>query len=572
MPKHAMSEETATENTLTEANQEMGKDIQIQIKNLSVCFSQGEKIIEAVRAVSLNLYKGETLAIVGESGSGKSVTAHAILALHPTQKVSYPTGEILFNGKDLLSINDAQMRAIRGAKIGMIFQEPMTSLNPLHTIEKQIGESILLHNKQLALAAIDLESGKKKSKKTPLTIKNKVIDLLNLVGIPNPEERLNAYPHQLSGGQKQRVMIAMALANEPDVLIADEPTTALDVTVQKQVLELIKSLQKKLSMSVILISHDLNIVKHYADSVAVMHHGKVIESGFTSDIFDSPKEAYTKRLIHSDPKGSALPIPENSPVILSSDKINVWFPMKTSFWGKTTDYLKAANNISIQLKAGETLGIVGESGSGKTTFGLALLKLLPSTGTIIFEGKEIQGLNQADFRPFRRDMQIVFQDPYGSLSPRMSIFQIIEEGLLIHHISDKTGREKIIIEALEEVGLDADTRHRFPHEFSGGQRQRIAIARALVLKPKLIILDEPTSALDRTVQAQVVDLLRNIQAKYGIAYIFISHDLAVVKALSHKVMVMKQGQIIEQNSCDAIFNAPQESYTKNLLDAAYFYS
>lgn len=544
------------------------KEIQIQIKNLSVCFSQGENIIQAVKDVSLNLYKGETLAIVGESGSGKSVTAQAILALHPKQKVSYPTGEILFDGKDLLKISDVQMRTIRGAKIGMIFQEPMTSLNPLHTIEKQIGESILLHNKQLSFSASDL----KKSKKTPLAIKNKVIELLTLVGIPNPEERLDAYPHQLSGGQKQRVMIAMALANEPDVLIADEPTTALDVTVQKQVLELIKSLQKKLGMSVILISHDLTIVKHYADSVAVMHHGKVIESGSTSDIFDSPKEAYTEKLIHSDPKGMAHPIPDNSPVILSSDKVNVWFPKKTNFWGKTTDYLKAANNISIQLKAGETLGIVGESGSGKTTFGLALLKLLPSTGTVLFEGKEIQGLNQAEFRPFRRDMQIVFQDPYGSLSPRMSIFQIIEEGLLIHKISDKAGREKIIMAALEEVGLDADMRHRFPHEFSGGQRQRIAIARALVLKPKLIILDEPTSALDRTVQAQVVELLRNIQAKYGIAYIFISHDLAVVKALSHHVMVMKQGQIVEQNACDALFSSPKESYTKNLLEAAYFYS
>jgi microcin C transport system ATP-binding protein len=559
----------STQNTTKQtANKHMNKDIQIQIKNLSVCFSQGDTLIEAVKDVSLNLYKGETLAIVGESGSGKSVTAQAILGLHPKQKVSYPTGEIIFDDKDLLKISDAQMRAIRGAKIGMIFQEPMTSLNPLHTIEKQIGESILLHNKQLAIAASD----SKKSKKTPLAIKNKVIELLTLVGIPSPEERLNAYPHQLSGGQKQRVMIAMALANEPDVLIADEPTTALDVTVQKQVLELIKSLQKKLGMSVILISHDLTIVKHYADSVAVMHHGKVIESGLTSEIFDSPKEAYTEKLIHSDPKGKAYPIPHNSPVILSSDKVNVWFPMKTSFWGKTTEYLKAAKDISIQLKAGETLGIVGESGSGKTTFGLALLKLLPSTGTVIFEGKEIQDLNQAEFRPFRRDMQIVFQDPYGSLSPRMSIFQIIEEGLLIHSISDKNGREKIIIDALEEVGLDSETRHRFPHEFSGGQRQRIAIARALVLKPKLIILDEPTSALDRTVQAQVVELLRDIQVKYGIAYIFISHDLAVVKALSHHVMVMKQGQIVEHNSCTEIFNSPKESYTKNLLEAAYFYS
>ena len=563
-----MSKQDLVEESTTKANKEMEKNIQIQIKNLSVCFSQGEKKIEAVKDVSLKLYKGETLAIVGESGSGKSVTAQAILALHPKQKVSYPTGEILFDGKDLLSISDAQMRAIRGAKIGMIFQEPMTSLNPLHTIEKQISESILLHNKQLAIASLD----SKEKKKTPLAVKNKVIELLTLVGIPSPEERLDAYPHQLSGGQKQRVMIAMALANEPDILIADEPTTALDVTVQKQVLELIKSLQKKLGMSVILISHDLNIVKHYADSVAVMHHGKVIESGLTAEIFNSPKEAYTEKLIHSDPKGQAQAIPDNSPIILSSNKVNVWFPTASNFWGKTTDYLKAVVDISIQLKAGETLGIVGESGSGKTTFGLALLKLLPSTGAIVFEGKEVQALNQAGFRSFRRDMQIVFQDPYGSLSPRMSIFQIIEEGLLIHNISDKVGREKIIIDALKEVGLDEDIRNRFPHEFSGGQRQRIAIARALVLKPKLIILDEPTSALDRTVQAQVVDLLRDIQAKHGIAYIFISHDLAVVKALSHHVIVMKQGKIVEQNTCDAIFNAPQQTYTKNLLEAAYFYA
>ncbi len=554
-----MPSSTKTEN--------MSPPIQIEINNLSVHFMQGQHVVEAVKDVSMRLYKGETLAIVGESGSGKSVTAQAILNLHPKQKVKYPTGSILFQGEDLLKLSDAEMRAIRGARIGMIFQEPMTSLNPLHTIEKQISESILLHSKQLAIA-----SGRSAGKHPPLAVRKRVVELLDLVGIPNPEERLGAYPHQLSGGQKQRVMIAMALANEPDVLIADEPTTALDVTVQKQVLELIKSLQQRLGMSVILISHDLNVVKHYADSVVVMHQGRVIEAGSTRDIFERPQHTYTEQLIHSDPKGQAVPVEENSPVILSSVQVNVWFPSKTNFWGKTTDYLKAAKDISIQLRAGETLGIVGESGSGKTTFGLALLKLLPSTGDIFFENKPIQGLNQAQFRPFRRDMQIVFQDPYGSLSPRMSIYQIIEEGLLIHHISDKAGREKIIIDALVEVGLDPETRHRFPHEFSGGQRQRIAIARALVLKPKLIILDEPTSALDRTVQVQVVDLLRSIQAKYRIAYIFISHDLAVVKALSHHVMVMKQGQVIEHNSCEAIFHSPQQSYTKNLLEAAYFYA
>jgi microcin C transport system ATP-binding protein len=551
-------------STFTASTQQL---IQIEIKHLSVHFSQGEQIIEAVKDVSMTLHKGETLAIVGESGSGKSVTAQAILNLHPKQKVTYPTGQIWFNGQDLLSISDAEMRAIRGARIGMIFQEPMTSLNPLHTIEKQISESILLHNQQLAAL-----TDKKSSRNTPAAVRKRVIELLELVGIPSPAERLNAYPHQLSGGQKQRVMIAMALANEPDVLIADEPTTALDVTVQKQVLELIKSLQQRLGMSVILISHDLNVVKHYADSVVVMHQGCVIESGPTRDIFDRPKQAYTEKLIHADPKGQATAIAENSPVILSTEKVNVWFPTKTSFWGKTLDYLKAAQDISIQIRAGETLGIVGESGSGKTTFGLALLKLLPSTGQVMFEGKPIQDLNQAQFRPYRRDLQIVFQDPYGSLSPRMSVHQIIEEGLLIHRIADDAGREKIIIDALIEVGLDPETRHRFPHEFSGGQRQRIAIARALVLKPKLIILDEPTSALDRTVQAQVVNLLRDLQTKYGIAYIFISHDLAVVKALSHHVMVMKQGQVVEQNTCEALFGSPQQTYTKNLLEAAYFYS
>lgn len=554
-----MSISTMTDN--------MQSPVQIEISQLSVHFAQGEQVVEAVKDVSMSLHKGETLAIVGESGSGKSVTAQAILNLHPRQKVRYPSGQILFNGRDLLNVSDAEMRAIRGARIGMIFQEPMTSLNPLHTIEKQIGESILLHNRQLA--ALD---NVKSSRKTPEAVKKRVLELLELVGIPNPADRLGAYPHELSGGQKQRVMIAMALANEPDVLIADEPTTALDVTVQKQVLELIKSLQKRLGMSVILISHDLNVVRHYADSVVVMHQGRVVESGSTEMIFSNPKDAYTEMLIHADPKGKAIPIAEDSPVILSSDKVNVWFSTKTNFWGKTTDYLKAAKDISIHLKAGETLGIVGESGSGKTTFGLALLKLLPSSGKIIFEGKAVQDLNQAQFRPFRRDMQIVFQDPYGSLSPRMSVYQIIEEGLLIHQISDKAGRDKIIKDALIEVGLDPETRHRFPHEFSGGQRQRIAIARALVLKPKLIILDEPTSALDRTVQAQVVTLLRDLQAKYGIAYIFISHDLAVVKALSHHVMVMKQGEVVEHNTCEALFNSPQQPYTKNLLEAAYFYS
>jgi len=530
-------------------------DACISINNLSVCFSQGSQNIDAVKGVTLEVYKGHTLAIVGESGSGKSVTAMSILSLHPKDKTSYPSGEIFYNGIDLLKLPEAELRAIRGKKISMIFQEPMTSLNPLHSIEKQISETLILHG---------MLSAPK--------IKNRVIELLELVGIPDPESRLDAYPHQLSGGQKQRVMIAMALANEPDVLIADEPTTALDVTVQKQVLELIKSLQKKMNMSVILISHDLNVVRHYADDMAVMHQGKIIEQGKTADVFNHPQQEYTRELIDSEPSGQPMALADNAATLLTADNINVWFPTKTNFWGKTTDYLKAVKDISIELKAGETLGIVGESGSGKTTFGLAILKLLSSTGNVEFLGEKIDSLNQAQFRPFRKELQIVFQDPYGSLSPRMSVAQIIEEGMAIHNIGTESDREQIIIDVLNEVELDPDTRNRYPHEFSGGQRQRIAIARALVLKPKLIILDEPTSALDRTVQIQVIELLRSLQEKYGIAYIFISHDLSVVKAISHKVMVMKNGQIVEQNDCQTLFANPKETYTKNLLEAAYFYS
>lgn len=528
---------------------------QISIRDLRVCFHQGNQDIEAVKGISFDIHKGKTLAIVGESGSGKSVTAQAILGLHDRSKTSYPSGEIFLQNQDLLKANESQLRAVRGAKIGMIFQEPMTSLNPLHTIEKQIAESIQLHNAQPSNLA-----------------RKRVIELLDLVGIPDPETRLNAYPHQLSGGQKQRVMIAMALANEPEILIADEPTTALDVTVQKQVLELIKELQTKLGMSVILITHDLSIVRHYADEVVVMHHGKVVETGLTNTIFTQPEQAYTKLLINSDPSGSPKPISAEAEIIVEGKDINVWFPTKTNFWGKPTEYLKATKDISISLKAGETLGIVGESGSGKTTLGLALLKLQQCKGEIYFDGKATHKLDQAQFRPFRKDMQIVFQDPYGSLSPRMSVMQIINEGLEIHNIGKPEDREQIIIDALQEVELDPKARHRYPHEFSGGQRQRISIARAIVLKPRLIILDEPTSALDRTVQNQVIDLLRRLQEKYGIAYLFISHDLSVVRAISHRVLVMKHGDIIEENDCETLFTSPQHEYTKNLLDAAYFYS
>jgi len=528
----------------------------LEIKDLSVCFNQNNAVITAAENISFNVYKGKTIAIVGESGSGKSVSAQSILRLLPKDTAFHPKGEILFQNKDLLRISEADMRSVRGAHIGMIFQEPMTSLNPLHNIEKQISESLFLHNKKIS----------------SVQCKARVIELLELVGIPDPSDRLGAYPHQLSGGQKQRVMIAMALANEPDILIADEPTTALDVTVQKQVLELIKSLQSKLGMAVILISHDLNIVKHYADDVIVMRHGNIIEEGTCEQIFNNPTDSYTRELIESDPTGAPAPVSESASTILSTKKLNVWFPTKSNFWGKTTHYLKAANDISIQVREGETLGIVGESGSGKTTFGLAILKLLQSHGEVHFQGQAIHQFDQAAFRPYRKEIQIVFQDPYGSLSPRMSIFQIIEEGLIIHDMGSESEREKQIIDALKEVELDPETRHRYPHEFSGGQRQRIAIARALVLKPKLIILDEPTSALDRTVQVQVVELLRNLQQKYNIAYIFISHDLAVVKALSHQVLVMKQGKVVEQSDCDSLFTSPKKEYTKNLLEAAYFYS
>lgn len=527
----------------------------LAVKDLAVQFLVGKQKVNAVHSLSFDLNAGETLAIVGESGSGKSVSTLSMLQLLPKDISSNPRGEVLYQGTDLLHCADKEIRAIRGNRIGMIFQEPMTSLNPLHCIEKQISESLTLHKGYSAQEA-----------------RARVVELLELVGLPSPESRLNDYPHQLSGGQKQRVMIAMALANEPDILIADEPTTALDVTIQKQVLELIKSLQKKLNMAVILISHDLNVVKYNADKVVVMKRGYVVESGACEQIFKSPQHPYTKELISAEPSGTPIPVTSNAEQILSVNKLCVSFPTRKNFWGKTVESLDAVKGISLAIQAGETLGIVGESGSGKTTLGLAIIKLISSQGEVRFNGSLISSLDQAQFRPYRKDIQIVFQDPYGSLSPRMSVAQIIEEGLSIHGIGDKKDRDEIVINALREVEMDPDTRHRYPHEFSGGQRQRIAIARALALKPKLIILDEPTSALDRTVQVQVIELLKRLQAKYAIAYIFISHDLAVVKALSHHVMVMKQGQIVEQANCTTLFKSPQQAYTQALLSAAYFYS
>lgn len=527
----------------------------LSVKDLAVQFSVGSNTVNAVHNLCFDLHAGETLGIVGESGSGKSVSTLALLQLLPPATSHIPRGSAVFKGTELLHCNKDSIRAIRGNRISMIFQEPMTSLNPLHTIEKQISESLLLHKQMTRTSA-----------------RKRVLELLDLVGIPDPASRLNDYPHQLSGGQKQRVMIAMALANEPDILVADEPTTALDVTVQKQVLELIKSLQKRLNMAVILISHDLNVVRHNADRIVVMKQGHVVESNTCEAIFNSPAHAYTKELIQAEPKGQPATIPERAKTLLEAKDLRVHFPIEKNFWGKPVKFLKAVHDISIQIRESETLGIVGESGSGKTTLGMAILKLIGSQGAINFTGTRIDTLNQAEFRPYRKEIQIVFQDPYGSLSPRMSIAQIIAEGLEIHQIGDEQDREQVIIKALKEVELDPEMRHRYPHEFSGGQRQRIAIARALALKPKLIILDEPTSALDRTVQVQVIELLKRLQAKYGIAYIFISHDLAVVKALSHRVVVMKQGQIVEQAECSTLFEQPEQAYTRELLSAAYFYS
>ncbi|KZY74851.1 microcin ABC transporter ATP-binding protein [Oleiphilus sp. HI0071] len=526
----------------------------LEVKNLSVAFAHNGESQTVVHGVSYTLNRGETLALVGESGSGKSVSSNAIIQLLPRQSASYPSGEILFKGQDLLQASEQELRAVRGNEIGMIFQEPMTSLNPLHTVERQISEVLKLHQ------------GLSNTR-----CRERCVELLELVGIPDSERRLSAYPHELSGGQKQRVMIAMALANEPEILIADEPTTALDVTVQKQVLELIADLQTKMGMSIILISHDLNVVRQYADTVAVMKNGTIVEQGTAKDVFKNPTHPYTSALIEAEPHGMPQPVSKNAELILNSENLLIEFPIKKNFFGKVTNSFTAVDNVSFSVRAGETLGIVGESGSGKTTAGMAILKLLSSKGVIAFDGKRIDQMNQKQFRPIRREIQIVFQDPFGSLSPRMSIGQIISEGLEIHKIGDAVEREQMIIDALREVELDPDYRHRYPHEFSGGQRQRIAIARALILKPQLIILDEPTSALDRSIQVQVIDLLRRIQQKHNIAFIFISHDLAVVRALSHRVLVLKHGKIVEENECEALFSSPKHPYTKELLEAAFFY-
>jgi microcin C transport system ATP-binding protein len=525
----------------------------LSVEDLSVSFGVGAREVKAVRNVSFTVDKGETVALVGESGSGKTVTALSVLKLLPYPKAWHPSGKILFRGIDLLPANERTMMDVRGDDIGMIFQEPMTSLNPLHTVEKQINEGLFIHK------GLDKEAARRRT-----------LELLSLVGIPNAEKRLSAYPHELSGGQRQRVMIAMALANEPDLLIADEPTTALDVTVQAQILKLLKELQQKLDMAMMLITHDLNIVRRMADRVCVMRGGHIVEQGPVRQIFEHPQHEYTKMLLAAEPKGKPVQVDASAPEIVACDDLKVWFPIKAGVFRRTVDYVKAIDGVTVRIREGHTVGVVGESGSGKTTLGLALLRLIESEGPIRFEGKNIENFDSADMRPLRRQMQIVFQDPFGSLSPRLSVGEIVAEGLKVHKLAEtEAERERMIVAALEEVGLDPEARHRYPHEFSGGQRQRIAIARAMTLKPRFVVLDEPTSALDMSVQAQIVDLLRGLQEKHRLAYMFISHDLRVVRALADEVIVLKDGKVVEHGPAETIFEHPKEAYTKALMAAAF---
>ncbi|HEY5789197.1 MAG TPA: ABC transporter ATP-binding protein [Gammaproteobacteria bacterium] len=524
----------------------------LQVEDLAVSFETQDGTLHAVRGVSFGVERGETVALVGESGSGKSVTALSVLQLLPYPKARHPSGRILFAGEDVMRLPRDRLCEVRGGQIGMIFQEPMTSLNPLHTIEKQIGETLRLHRGLSVRAA-----------------RSRIGELLELVGLERLAGRLDAYPHQLSGGQRQRVMIAMALANEPDLLIADEPTTALDVTVQAQILALLKSLQQQFGMGLLLITHDLNIVRHVADRVCVMTDGELVEQGAVETLFARPQHPYTRKLLDAEPGGAPLAPRAGAQEVLAAEQVRVWFPVKGGLLRRTHDHVKAVDGVSLRVRAGETVGVVGESGSGKTTLALALLRLERSRGAIRFHGQAIDGLGGRQLRPLRHAMQIVFQDPFGSLSPRMSIAQIIEEGLLVHRVApDAAARDALVVEALTEVGLDPESRHRYPHEFSGGQRQRVAIARAMVLKPSLLVLDEPTSALDRSVQAQIVDLLRELQQRHQLAYLFISHDLAVVRALSHHLVVMRNGEVVEQGPAREVFEAPQQPYTRALIAAA----
>ncbi|NPU13930.1 ABC transporter ATP-binding protein [Bradyrhizobium sp. 83002] len=525
----------------------------LSVRDLSVAFHQQGRMVTAVDRVSFDIKRGECIALVGESGSGKSVSALSVLKLLPYPVASHPSGSIRFKGRDLLPLSEGEMREIRGSDISIIFQEPMTSLNPLHTIERQIGEILQLHQSISNSAA-----------------RARTLELLTQVGIPEPETRLGSYPHQLSGGQRQRVMIAMALANEPDLLIADEPTTALDVTVQAQILALLADIRARLGMSLLFITHDLGIVRRIADRVCVMNGGKIVEQGPVEQVFTSPSHPYTKALLAAEPKPDPAPPRPDAPVVMQAKDLKVWFPIKRGLFRSTVGHIKAVDGVSIAVRKGETLGVVGESGSGKTTLGLALLRLISSDGPIVFLGSEIQGLTFKQVRPFRRDMQIVFQDPFGALSPRMSVGDIIAEGLSVHQpdLSEEQSEAKVV-KALTDVGLDPQTRFRYPHEFSGGQRQRISVARAVVLEPSFVVLDEPTSALDMLFQSQMVELLRELQRKRELTYMFISHDLRVVAALASHLIVMRHGKVVEEGPAAQLFKAPKTDYTRALFAAAF---
>ena len=528
----------------------MSADRVLEVSDLNVSFNQDGEVTRAVRGVSFTVGRGETVALVGESGSGKSVTALSTVSL--LGESASVEGSIRYEGAQMVGASKKKLQDVRGNDISFIFQEPMTSLNPLHILEKQLAESLELHQGV---------TGKEARKR--------IITLLEDVGIRDPETRLGAYPHQLSGGQRQRVMIAMALANNPDLLIADEPTTALDVTIQAQILDLLAELKAKRQMSMLFITHDLNIVRRIADRVCVMKDGEIVEEGETTALFADPKHPYTKRLLSAEPVGKPDPVGESAEEIVRTDALRIWFPIQRGLFKRTVGHVKAVNEASLSVRAGETLGIVGESGSGKTTLALAIMRLIGSEGPVYYMGEDIKGWSTKAMRELRRHMQIVFQDPFGSLSPRMTIEQIVAEGLGVHGVQKGQDKRQLVEEMLREVGLDPQMMHRYPHEFSGGQRQRIAIARAMILRPRLVVLDEPTSALDMTVQVQIVDLLRDLQRKYGLAYLFISHDLRVVRALSHKVMVMKQGDVVEAASVEEIFDAPKSEYTRTLMEAAF---
>ncbi len=525
----------------------------LDVRDLSVAFHHAGGPSIAVDRISFEIKRGECVALVGESGSGKSVSALSVLKLLPYPAASHPSGNIRFNGRELLSLSEREIRSVRGNDISIIFQEPMTSLNPLHTIEAQIGEILLLHGGIRGAAA-----------------RKRTLELLSQVGILDPETRLASYPHQLSGGQRQRVMIAMALANEPDLLIADEPTTALDVTVQAQILALLADIRARLGMSLLFITHDLGIVRRIADRVCVMNGGKIVEKGSVEQVFESPRHPYTRELLAAEPKPDPAPPRPESPVVIAADDLKVWFPVRRGLLRRTVGHIKAVDGVTLKVRKGETLGVVGESGSGKTTLGMALLRLISSDGPIVFLGKNIQGLRFKEMRPFRRDMQIVFQDPFGALSPRMSVGDIVAEGLSVHQRSlTDAERETRVVKALKDVGLDPATRFRYPHEFSGGQRQRISIARAVVLEPNFVVLDEPTSALDMLFQAQMVDLLRELQRKRDLTYMFISHDLRVVASLASHLIVMRHGKVVEEGPASELFKSPKSDYTRALFAAAF---